>query len=57
MSRARQSSSSSATEDHSRPPALAEVGAWQLADGVLFSVLSSLVLWSIIITSLYHALS
>ena len=57
MSRARQSSSSSATEDHSRPPALAEVGAWQLADGVLFSVLSSLVLWSIIITSVYHALS
>lgn len=57
MSRARPSVSSLATEDHSRAPALAEIGAWQLADGVLFSVLSSLVLWSIIITSLYHALS
>jgi hypothetical protein len=57
VSRARPSVSSLATEDHSRAPALAEIGAWQLADGVLFSVLSSLVLWSIIITSLYHALS
>jgi hypothetical protein len=57
VSRARPSSSSSATEDHARPPALAEIGAWQVADGVLFSVLSSLVLWSIIITSLYHALT
>jgi hypothetical protein len=57
VSRARPSSSSSAAEDHARPPALAEIGAWQVADGVLFSVLSSLVLWSIIITSLYHALT
>jgi len=36
---------------------LAEVGMWRVADGVLFSVLSSLVLWSIIITSLYQALT
>jgi hypothetical protein len=35
----------------------AEVTGWQVADGVLFSVLSSLVLWSIIITSLYQALT
>jgi hypothetical protein len=34
-----------------------EAGSWQLADGVLFSVLSSLVLWSVIITSVYQALS
>jgi hypothetical protein len=34
-----------------------EPGAWQIADGVLFSVLSSLVLWSIIITSVYQALT
>jgi len=36
---------------------LAEADVWRLADGVLFSVLSSLVLWSIILTSLYHALT
>jgi hypothetical protein len=35
----------------------AEARGWQVADGVLFSVLSSLVLWSIIITSLYQALT
>ncbi len=34
-----------------------DIGAWQLADGVLFSVLSSLVVWGIIITSVYQALT
>ena len=29
---------------------------WRLADGVLFSVLSSLVLWSALLTSVYKAL-
>jgi hypothetical protein len=53
VSRARPPVTPSATETQ----ALSEVGAWQLADGVMFSVLSSLVLWSIIITSLYHALT
>lgn len=38
-------------------PLLADARVWQVADGVLFSVLSSLVLWSIIITSLYQALT
>jgi len=53
VSRARPVRSSLATET----PALTDIGGWQLADGVMFSVLSSLVLWSIIITSLYHALT
>ena len=44
------------TEPLPRAPALADSGAWQPADGILFSVLSSLVLWSIIITSVYLAL-
>jgi hypothetical protein len=43
-------------ESPPRVPALGETGAWQPADGVLFSVLSSLVLWSIIFTSIYLAL-
>ena len=34
-----------------------DIGVWQLADGVLFSVLSSLVLWGIILTSVYQALT
>ena len=38
------------------PESLSEAGAWQLADGVLFSVVSSLVLWSILLASLYRAL-
>ena len=57
MSRARPIPTSSATEIPPGAPALAEIGAWQLADGILFSVLSSLVLWSIIFTSVYQALS
>jgi hypothetical protein len=40
-----------------QPPLLSEAGVWQVADGVLFSVLSSLVLWCIIITSVYQALT
>jgi hypothetical protein len=44
------------TEPLSRAPALADNGAWQPADGILFSVLSSLVLWSILFTSVYLAL-
>jgi hypothetical protein len=47
-----------ATSPSEPPPGLlADAAVWQLADGVLFSVLSSLVLWSIILTSLYQALS
>ncbi len=34
-----------------------DFGVWQVADGVLFSVLSSLVLWGIIISSVYQALT
>jgi hypothetical protein len=56
MSRARPSSATSVTEPP-RATMCSDVGVWQLADGVLFSVLSSLVLWGIIITSLYQALS
>jgi hypothetical protein len=56
MSRARPTSATSRTEPP-RAPVCSDVGVWQLADGVLFSVLSSLVLWGIIITSIYHALS
>ena len=55
MSRARPTSVTLATEP-SRAPLCSDVAVWQLADGVLFSVLSSLVLWSIIITSVYRAL-
>jgi len=57
MSRAHSTSPAAATEAPHRVPALAETGAWQVADGVLFSVLSSLVLWSIIFTSIYNALN
>jgi hypothetical protein len=57
MSRARPIPTSLATETPPGAPALAEIGAWQLADGILFSVLSSLVLWSIIFTSIYQALN
>jgi hypothetical protein len=39
------------------PGPLSDVAVWPLADGVLFSVLSSMVLWSILLTSLYQALS
>jgi hypothetical protein len=56
MSRARPSSATLATESP-RAPICSDVGVWQLADGVLFSVLSSMVLWGIIITSVYQALS
>ena len=56
MSRARPTPTS-AIETPPGAPALAETGAWQPADGILFSVLSSLVLWSIIFTSVYQALS
>jgi hypothetical protein len=57
MSRAHAHPSTSLpTEPLPRAPALADSGAWQLADGVLFSVLSSLVLWSILFTSVYLAL-
>lgn len=34
----------------------AEGGCWRLADGVLFGVVSSLVLWSLIVAGLYGAL-
>ena len=57
MSRARPTPKSSAIEAPPGPPASAENGAWQLPDGILFSVLSSLVLWSLIFTSVYQALS
>jgi hypothetical protein len=57
VSRAHPTSPSRATETPPRAPALADDGAWQLADGILFSVLSSLVLWSIIFTSVYRVLS
>jgi hypothetical protein len=56
MSRARQNPAPLTTEA-TRPPVGSEVGVWQVADGVLFSVLSSMVLWSLIITSVYRALS
>jgi len=56
VSRARQSSAAPPPEPP-RSPLLSEAGVWRVADGVLFSVLSSLVLWSIILTSLYQALS
>jgi hypothetical protein len=39
-----------------RSPISSEVGVWEVADGVWFSVLSSMVLWGILITGLYHAL-
>ena len=57
MSRAQPSSKPPATESLPRAPALTDGGKWQLADGILFSVLSSLVLWSIIFTSVYLALT
>jgi hypothetical protein len=56
MSRARRTTATLATEPPG-VPICADIGAWQLADGVLFSVLSSMVLWGIIITSLYEALT
>jgi hypothetical protein len=57
VSRAHLTSPYRATETPPRASALADDGAWQLADGILFSVLSSLVLWSIIFTSVYRVLS
>ena len=56
MSRARPMSAAPPPEPP-RSPMLSEAGVWRVADGVLFSVLSSLVLWSIILTSLYQALT
>ena len=56
MSRARPSSAAPPPEPP-RSSVLSETDAWRVADGVLFSVLSSLVLWSIILTSLYRALT
>jgi hypothetical protein len=38
-------------------PLLSDAAVWQVAEGVLFSVVSSLVLWSIILASLYRALT
>jgi len=57
VSRARRIPPAPPTDAPPCAPMLAEVGMWRVADGVLFSVLSSLVLWSIIITSLYQALT
>jgi hypothetical protein len=57
LSPARRTATSLSADAPARAPALMEPGAWQIADGVLFSVLSSLVLWSIIITSVYQALT
>lgn len=34
-----------------------DAGTWEVADGILFSVLSSLVLWSFILANLYGALT
>lgn len=34
---------------------LVEIERWRLADGVMFSVVSSLVLWGVLLTSLYQA--
>jgi hypothetical protein len=56
MARARPTSATSPTAP-ARRPIWSDEGVWQLADGVLFSVLSSMVLWGIIITSVYQALS
>lgn len=56
MPRPRPTSATLATEP-ARRPICSDEGVWQLADGVLFSVLSSMVLWGIIITSVYQALS
>jgi hypothetical protein len=53
MSRARANTATGAA----RPPICSDVGVWQVADGVLFSVLSSAVLWGIIITTVYEALN
>jgi hypothetical protein len=33
------------------PLAVVDAGTWEVADGILFSVLSSLVLWSVILTN------
>lgn len=35
---------------------MAEPERWQVADGILFSVLSSAVIWSLFIASVYGAL-
>jgi hypothetical protein len=43
--------------DPVNPLAAVDAGAWEVADGILFGVLSSLVLWSVILTNLYKALS
>ena len=56
MSRARRTSAALPTEA-TRSPICSDLGVWQVADGVLFSVLSSMVLWGVIITSLYQALN
>ena len=57
MSRAHATSPHLATQFPPRAPALAETGVWEIVDGVLFSIVSSLVLWSIIFTSVYNALN
>lgn len=57
MSRARRHSIVPPADRPPPAPLFADAGVWQVADGVLFSVLSSLVLWSIIITSLYQVLT
>ena len=43
--------------DSARRSSLVDAEKWELADGILFSVLSSLVLWSVMLTGLYHALN
>lgn len=39
------------------PPSgeLADIESWRLADGLMFGVLSSLVMWSFLLASLYRA--
>ncbi len=47
----------SPTESAPTAAGLAEGRRWRLADGVLFSVVSSLVIWCVLLASLYRALS
>jgi hypothetical protein len=56
VSPARRTDSGQPVDLSNRSPVLMDAESWQIADGVLFSVLSSLVLWSIIIASVYKAL-
>ena len=49
---------SSAPTDRERTEALAaEDACWRLSDGVLFSVFSSLLLWSLIVAGLHATLT